>query len=224
MYNNYKRRKYLKYKIVSIVMLLTITFFGLFIYIDKNIAPTVQALGELKAQEIITIIVSNEVTKVLESGYKYDDMIIIKEDKEGNITLMQANTILLNRIQSDIAVGIQESLNQLKSSDNYIPLGGALGSQLLAQYGPKLKLGIMPVGVVDVNFASEFDQSGINQTRHRILLTVKTEVQVIVPFSSGKVSVPSYVPLVESVIVGKIPQSYFNIPQDNLLLTPLYSN
>jgi len=224
MYYGYKRKKYLKYKLASIGILIMITFFGSFIYIDRNLSPMVQALGELKAQEIITMIVSEATTVVLESGYKYDDLVIIKQDNEGNITLMQANTILLNRIQSDIAIGIQKKLKEVESSSNYIPLGGAMGSQLLAQYGPKLNLGIMPVGVVDVNFASEFDQTGINQTRHRILLTVKTDVQVIVPFSSSKVSVPTIVPLVESVIVGKVPENYVNVPKEDMLITPLQGN
>lgn len=188
-------------------------------------APTVQALGELKAQEIITNVVSNSVSTVLEQGIEYSDLIIIKEDHEGNITLMQANTILMNRLQSQIALSIQNSINEVEASSNYIPLGGALGSQLMAQYGPKLKLGILPMGMVDVNFASEFDQSGINQTRHRVILTVDTQVQVVVPFSSNKVRVITHVPLAETVIVGKVPMNYIHVPQDKFLnIAPLYTD
>lgn len=184
--------------------------------------PTVQAIGELKAQEVTTRAVNQAVSLVLEKGIKYDDLIFVKEDDEGSITLMQANTMAMNKVASDVALTIQEQLNQIKTTSDRIPLGNALGSQLLAQYGPKIKLTVTPIGMVDVNFGTEFQQSGINQTRHRIYLIINTHVRVIVPFSTKRIEVTTYIPIAETVIVGKVPHTYIQVPEDRFLnITPI---
>jgi len=192
-------------------------------YVDREITPTVQAIGELKAQEITTRAINESIALVLKQDIEYQDLISVKEDDEGNITMMQANTFLMNKVASDMALAIQEHLKQIKTTSDRIPLGNALGSQLLAQYGPKMKLTVTPLGMVDVNFGTEFEQSGINQTRHRIYLIIDTSVRVIVPFSSNTINVTTYFPVAETIIVGKVPMSYVNVPQDEFLnLVPIY--
>ena len=217
-----RRKRILKVKIILVLSLLFIMTITTFLYIDHEIMPTVQAIGELKAQELTTRAVNQGVSIVLDQNIEYKDLIFIKEDNEGNITLMQANTMKMNRVASDVALNIQEQLKQIKAASERIPLGNALGSQLLAQYGPKIKLAVTPVGMVDVNFGTEFQQSGINQTRHRIFLIINTSVRVIVPFSSNTIQIVTYVPIAETVIVGRVPQSYIQVPEDKILnVTPL---
>ncbi|SNS36534.1 hypothetical protein SAMN05446037_1008164 [Anaerovirgula multivorans] len=94
-----KRKRYLKVKIYTIIifMLMVLTF-GFF-YIDNKIMPTVQAIGELKAQEITTRAINESVSVVVKQDVKYEDLISIKEDAEGNITFMQANTMMTKVIK-----------------------------------------------------------------------------------------------------------------------------
>ncbi|WP_249168602.1 sporulation protein YunB [Alkaliphilus sp. B6464] len=217
------KKKYLKFKIITILILIVIILTMCFLYIDREITPTVQAIGELKAQEITTRAINESVSLVLKQDIQYQDLISVKEDDEGNITMMQANTFLMNKVASDVALTIQDHLKQIKTTSDRIPLGNALGSQLLAQYGPKMKLTVTPLGMVDVNFGTEFEQSGINQTRHRIYLIINTSVRVIVPFSSNTIHVTTYFPVAETVIVGKVPMNYINVPKDDFLdVTPIY--
>lgn len=224
MYINTKgrRKRNIKLKLLIMVSFLFITAIVVFTFIDREIMPTVQAIGELKAQEVTTRAVNQAVSLVLEGGIRYEDLISVKEDSEGNVTLMQANTMAMNKVASDVALTIQEQLNQIKTTSDRIPLGNALGSQLLAQYGPKIKLTVTPVGMVDVNFGTEFQQSGINQTRHRIFLIINTNVRVIVPFSTNRIAVTTYVPIAETIIVGKVPMTYIQVPEDRFLnITPI---
>ncbi len=217
-----RRKRMLRIKILLVLALLFTMMITTFLYIDREIMPTVQAIGELKAQELTTMAVNQGVSAVLQQNIEYKDLIYIKEDGDGNVTMMQANTMIMNRVASDVALNIQEQLKQIRSASERIPLGNALGSQLLAQYGPKIKLTVTPLGMVDVNFGTEFQQSGINQTRHRIYLIVNTRVRVIVPFSSNTIEIVTYVPIAETVIVGKVPHSYIQVPEDNKInVTPI---
>lgn len=217
------RRKHTKVKIIAVLSLVIIVLITSFLYIDEKITPTIQAIGELKAQEITTRSINESVSLVLKQDIRYEDLISIKEDTEGNITMMQANTFLMNRIASDVALTIQDHFKQIKTTSEKVPIGNALGSQILAQYGPKLDLDVTPLGRVDVNFGTEFEQSGINQTRHRIYLVVNTMVRVIIPFSSSNIKVTTHIPVAETIIVGKVPQNYINVPKDEFLnVTPIY--
>ncbi len=200
-----------------------VTLITAFIYIDREVMPTVQTIGVLKAQELSTRAVNIAVSEVLENGIDYRDLVYIEKDHEGVITMMQANTITMNKIASDIGINIQDHLREMRTSSEGIPLGNVLGTQLFAQYGPRIKVQITPMGMVDVNFGTAFEQSGINQTRHRIFLIVTLNVNVIVPFNSEALTVTTTVPLAETVIVGRVPQTMFQMPNDNFLnISPLY--
>ena len=192
-------------------------------YVDREIMPTVLAIGELRAQDITTRAINQSIAIVLKQSIDYEDLISIKKDSDGNITLMQANTMLMNKVASDVALTIQDHFSRIKTTSEYIPLGNALGSQLLAQHGPKIELAVTPLGMVNVNFGTEFEHSGINQTRHRIYLIIHSTVRVIVPFSSKTIEVTTYVPIAETIIVGRVPVNYVNVPERELMsIVPLY--
>ncbi|AOY76770.1 hypothetical protein [Clostridium formicaceticum] len=89
-----KRKKYFKYKVYLLIIFMFMTCTTTFIYIDNKIMPTVQAIGELKAQEITTRAINESVSIVVKQDITYEDLIAIKEDEEGNITFMQANAMI----------------------------------------------------------------------------------------------------------------------------------
>ena len=170
----------------------------------------------MKAREIATRSINESVNTKLSKDIKYEDLIAIRTDTEGNITMMQANTVMMNKLASEVALTIQDNIKKIKASTVKVPIGTVFDSQLLAKYGPKISINITPIGMVSVDFKTEFEQSGINQTRHRIYLVVNTKVRVIVPFSSKAVSAESFVPIAETVIVGRVPQNYISVPKEEL--------
>ena len=85
---------------------------------------------------------------------------------------------------------------------------------MLAKYGPQLKVSIEPIGTVSVNFKTSFQSAGINQTRHRIYLEAKTQVKVVIPLTTSTKEVKTEIPICETIIVGDVPQSYVNVPEE----------
>ena len=121
---------------------------------------------------------------------------------------MQANTVKINKIASDTTLAVQKKLQELGNERFNIPFGQALGSKLLASYGPLIRVVIVPIGTVRISVADDFEEAGINQTKHRLLLDVKTKVKVVVPLASSEAVVETQVPITETVIVGEVPQTY----------------
>ncbi|CAH2212457.1 sporulation protein YunB [Tepidibacter aestuarii] len=212
----HKKKKKKKVLTVMILILIFSTALGSFVFVDRKIKPVVQAIAESKAQELANRSINNAVGGILKEKIKYEELISLKTDVDGNITMIQANTILMNKIASDVAIEVQQQLKKIKTTSANVPLGTAFKSSILAKYGPKLKIGIQPVGIVNVDFKTEFDSSGINQTRHRIYLVIKTKVRVIIPFTSSYKEVLSQMPVCETIVVGKVPQNYVSIPKEEV--------
>lgn len=74
-----------------------------------------------------------------------------------------------------------------------------------------------PQGSVTVDFTSEFIESGINQTVHRVILIIKTNVRIIVPLATETEKVITQIPIAETVIVGEVPDSYISVPEKDFL-------
>ncbi|WP_122639239.1 sporulation protein YunB [Romboutsia sp. Marseille-P6047] len=205
--------KYKKTGIIFLLLFILSFFIGSFLYIDRTLRPTITVLAETKALEIANKSINKSVSEVVKGQINYTDLVNVQMDSEGKITMLQANTVLMNSLASDIALEIQDELKKIKSTSSYIPIGTALGSPILAKYGPQIKVSIEPIGTVSVDFKTKFESSGINQTRHTIYIEANTKVKVVIPLTTSTQEVNVQIPVCETIIVGDVPQSYVNIPE-----------
>ena len=196
-------------RLIKLIVIFLIAFITMKMIINA-IMPIFNKLCEDKAKSIATIISNNEATSVM-SRYTYDDLFIIEKDTSGNITMIRSNMITINEIISDVAVKIQEQLEDKTKNTVKIPLGSFTGINLLAGQGPEIEIIITSSGNVETDLKSEFVSQGINQTLHRVYLDVVCEVSILTPFNNISQSIKNQVLLLENVIVGHIPDAYYNL-------------
>ena len=170
---------------------------------------------EIEARRIATQSINHSVKNKIKGEIKYQDLLFVKQDNQGKVTMIQSNTGLMNSIASDIAGEIQKELQTMSSSKISIPIGNALNSRLIS--GPRIKLDLQPHGNVSASFSTDFLQSGINQTVHRVYLTITTDVKIVFPLISDTVTVKVNIPIAETIIVGDVPENYINVPEDQML-------
>ena len=70
---------------------------------------------------------------------------------------------------------------------------------------------MMTEGTVETDLRSEFKEAGINQTLHRIYLEVKCNVTILTPYETITETITNQVLLTEGVIIGDIPDTYYNL-------------
>ncbi len=196
-------------KKIKILVIVVIAVF-VAIVIIKAIEPVINKQSIVVAKSIATKISNEQATAVM-ANYKYQDLCSIEKDENGNIKMIKSNIIPVNEIISDIAVRIQDELNKTQDGEVFIRLGTLTGSKLLSGRGPKVNFKIVTIGNVETDLKSEFSSAGINQTLHRIYLQVKCKVIVLTPFSSIEEEITNQVLLAEAVIVGNIPNTYYNL-------------
>ena len=209
--NNKFNKRYIKNKKVKLLKILIIIVVA-FITVNtiiKAITPILDRQCEIIAKSLATKI-SNEQATVVMSNYKYEDIANITKDTNGNITMISANVIKVNEIISDIAIKIQEELNKSNNSTFNIRLGSFTGSKILSGRGPNIEVRISTVGTVDTDLKSEFTSAGVNQTIHKVYLEVKCNVIALTPFNNVEKQITNQVVLIDAVIVGTTPQTYYN--------------
>lgn len=207
-YKRNKKDKDIK-KLLKILIILIIAILTLKSILDA-VLPIFDTLCENRAKSIATI-VSNEQATTIMKEHTYDELFTIEKDSNGNIIMIKYNIIPVNEIISDAAVKIQEEINKLGRENIEIALGSFSGFKLLAGRGPGVKVRISSIGNVETDLKSEFITQGINQTLHRVYLQVDCEISILTPFNSISKNITNQVLLIENIIVGNIPNTYYNL-------------
>ena len=90
--------------------------------------------------------------------------------------------------------------------------GNFTGNSLFSGIGPNIKIRVMPAGTVTTEFKTEFLSAGINQTRHRVYVSVVCHMRVVAPFASDNVVVDNSVTVAETILIGEVPSYYQGLP------------
>lgn len=208
-----RRKRWLSF----LVILLMIGCF--FVYLEITLRPSIIKVAEVKTQLAATRIINEAVYRNI-SDVNYRDIIEIHKDNDNRIVLMMPDTVKINKLAARTTLDIEDDLNALKSQGVSVPLGLITGSTLFSNTGPPIHIGIIPAGTIDVDINDEFVEAGINQTKHRIYLDVKTQLQIVVPLTTSTIDVAVQVPVTESIIVGPVPEYYMKFNSQGGVVFP----
>ncbi len=184
-------------------------FVLIFCFMEFRFKPTILSLAEIQARWKATEAIHNSVLENITNNIRYTDMVKIETNSEGEVVYIQANIVLINKIASKAVLDAQSALEDLESERLAIPLGQITGSRLLATYGPKISFRVFPVGTVKLNVKDEFQDAGINQTRHKIYLEVISDMRIVIPFIDSTSQVKTDVAIADTIIVGPVPEHYW---------------
>ena len=186
------------------VALLSLTIVG-----TNHLRSLLGNLAVTRVSNMVGRVVMEAVSDAVNSGeIQYNDLISLEKDADGGIAALQSNMAEFNRLQSAITKDIMDRLGQVSEMDLTIPLGTLTGSALLVGRGPSLSVRMQSLGSCSAHFENQFDQAGINQTTHRILLCVDVSMSILLPGFRTSTQVSNAFSVAETVIVGDVPGSY----------------
>ncbi|MDD4803460.1 MAG: sporulation protein YunB [Syntrophomonas sp.] len=174
--------------------------------IKGSVLEIAQSEAQIQAIEIVNQAVNDKIVAVTD----YQDIVSIHKDNQGRIIMIQANTVILNQIMANTVREVTASLKGLAGQTISIPLGQVTGSVLLAAYGPRLNVKVIPAKQVTVEVENRFEQAGINQTRHLIYFKINSRIKIAVPLVDKEIQVANTIPLADTIIVGSVPDTYLN--------------
>lgn len=191
---------------------------GLFMLFTRNLSPILISMAEARARQLAVEAMNRAIAEVMDSSVTYTDLMRVSHDSSGRVSMLEANATLMNEIASAAALTAQSKLDTLADEGVGLPLFAALGIDLFSGAGPIIRVSITPVGAVSTRFVTSFESAGINQTRHEISLEASVVMRIVIPAGADSVSVSTYVPIAESIIVGSVPESYISVPDGETAL------
>ena len=203
-----KKRRRGKRRLVCILLALFLLALLLFIHFQRNVTRVLIAISEATMRASTTIAVNDAVYYTLSDEIRYEDLVTITRDNEGEIVAVAANSLKINKIARDTASISQSNLKNLSLNGIPIPLGALTGIEAFAGLGPSIHFRIIPVSSVSCDYSSTFDSVGINQTKHSIYLNVIADISIVMPSRTENFAVTTEILIGESVLVGRVPDAY----------------
>lgn len=206
-----KTRIYLKRTLAFILIATGLCFTaGMFLF-SRYLRPRIISSTQSFAENEVSGIIDQAVKELMLAEFlSYDKITIISRDKQGQITSVSANSVLINNFANDLDIRIGEEINNTDLIENSIYLSSLLGADLLAGIGPKVPVRFQPISVTHADISHDFEQAGINQTLHTITLIVSVDIEILMPMSYSTLTVTSEMPIAQTLIVGVVPEAYFN--------------
>lgn len=202
-----KRRRHLRS--LLLFCMAAAVLIAMLIRMDHAIRPNLCAVCESETKQFAAGLMANSVAEVLkEQQFQYSDFVTLVYDSDGSVTAVETMTDQVNHLQSAMLSKVQNNLEQCRDATLEVSLGTATGVWLFADRGPHVSVRLMPIGTASVKLISSLESAGVNQTCHTIRAEVCAEIRAAIPFSDISTDVKYDCLVSETVIVGKIPESY----------------
>lgn len=195
---------------------------GLVVVVHVNVTGVLKSIAEASMRSITTVAVNDAIYYTLSDQIRYEDLVAVERDGEGNILAITSNALQINRIARDAAYMSQQNLQKMSEGGIEIPLGAFTGIEAWAGFGPKINIRIIPISNVACRFVSEFTAAGINQTKHSIYLEIVADISIVMPSGTSNFASLTEVLICESVLLGRVPDTYLqaDIFGDGFSLVP----
>lgn len=205
-----KPKSKLKRRLLILVLIIVFVLTTILLYFNKVVNPIILSITESKVTSLSTKAVNSAVSEVLVENNLYEELVTICTNEAGDVVMIQANSILINKLSRDLARASQTKLETIGTQGISIPMGSFTGMPIFIGRGPEVRLKIMPIGAIQCSFLSEFVQAGINQTNHKIYVNLTSTLNVILPVSNKQIVSNTQLLICENIIVGKIPEVYLS--------------
>ena len=171
---------------------------------------TIRSLAQTQVINSTSDLINDAIDVQIETGnIQYDRIVYFEKDLDGRITALKTNMSEVNRLKTDILNIINDEILELDTSDIGIPIGSLLLPEVFSGRGFPVPVQILSIRNSDAAFSSDFSQAGINQTLHQLNMQVSVDVAILVLGRSESFTVTSQVVVAETIIVGQVPDTFF---------------
>jgi sporulation protein YunB len=195
-----------------LIVLAVVVLFAVqsFVFIERNMKPPLMQLAKVRLRQMATESINTAIASRISQSTDFEKLIDWKTDKNGKITGFMLNYAEHMRIASDTTKTVQGLLDNMKDMPEHIPLGQAMGSAILASFGPNIPIKLTPASAAKIDLNTRYQNAGINMILVEVYIHIVVEINVIIPFDSEPEIVETELPVSYSLVVGDVPMYYFD--------------
>ena len=187
-----------------------LVFSILFVLCDIRLRPILQTVGGNALKNTLSNVLDGTINEMVdELDIKYSEMVKIEKNKDGYISAITLNNTCINGYKADISDGCSDKLSNFTETVVPVPVGSLIGGAFFNGRGSCINIRATIYGFAVTDVISKFESAGINQTRHTIYLNVEASAHAYMGLCHLNESVDETIILVETIIVGTVPESYY---------------
>ena len=205
---HFRKRKRGK-KIFAVITIVFIAAVAFWIYTNKKLDSIVKEIAVPQLQNEITETINSAIEKV--SSETENDFVRIYRASDGKILSVETDTRKINLFRAAVTREIAARLSEISEYYIYVPLSNVYDDEVILGNFPKLKLraNIEPNTGTETKVSSSLSSAGINQSLHKIELSVSISMKAMLLISTVDVTTESNVCIAETVIIGDVPSVFF---------------
>lgn len=203
-------RRFLIRFFLRLLVVFAVVLGGLLLF-RSHYRPLLRELAETQIKNATSDLTNDALTELLaRDSIAYDRIVYFEKDLNGRITAMKTNILEVNRMKTEILEIINQEILAWDTAKLGIPIGSLIFPELFAGKGFCIPVHVLSIRNSDASFESRFQQAGINQTLHRLMMEVNVDASILVLGQTESFSITSEVVAAETVIVGEVPGTFLN--------------
>lgn len=228
-----KKRKVSKGKILFITLVCVgLGVFLMLRFINKRFTPILLETAELEIGKFSTIVINKAIAQVLEDKINTDNIFDTVVSENGEIQTIDFNPIVVNQVLNVATTVVQNNLKLLEEGNldtigiydmdlpenriadikkgiiTKVPMGTLTKNSVLSNLGPSIPIRLHYIGDVTSNITTKITQYGINNALVEVGVKLQMTAQIILPFTTDKMTLECDIPLAIKMIQGKVPNYY----------------
>lgn len=206
------KTKPLKKRHVFLIVLILSTILSIqgFIFVERNLEPALKGIAAAHIKQRATLAITQAISeKTSNESPEQNHLAIIEKDNNQRIQLISFDKTRQAKVLTEVTQHANETLIQMSKEAIEIPLGQALNSNILAQFGPKVPIALFPIGSAKADIELRMEEAGINVVAIEVYLRVEANVRIVIPFTSEEAVVTTEFPIEVHILPGEVPNYYF---------------
>ena len=201
------KREAIIFRVVSVILVLCI----ITVITDTKMRPIIRMVGGDALKNSLSNVLDGAINDIVDDlGIRYGDMVEIQKNDSGEIIAITLNATYINAYKTEIADKCSDKLSKFNEATVSVPVGSLLDIAIFNGKGFLIETNATIYGFAVTDVISSFESAGINQTRHIIYLEVKASAHAYMGLCYLNETVDETIILVETIIVGEVPESYYH--------------
>lgn len=185
----------------AVLALVVMSLFGIGTFSEWGLGSISEELTREAVRGYVLSCVNQAVEEALEEDHSF---VQVERDPSGEPVAVQTDTSALNDLRATMLSGLEKTLNGRITVQ--VPAGSLTGIALLNGRGFPIPLRLSLESYADLSFQTDFSSAGINQSCHRVTMTVTVQAYSQSKRFETQVQVESSTVLAETVLVGTVPE------------------
>ena len=195
-----------RYSAVVVICVLMALFLALSFVLSSKAIPKACAAHEKRVRAHISKRVYESVRYVTEQMVDEICTRTVYDDK-GYISHVDLDFASINDICNFVVTDLEKSFERDHTVDISVPVGSVIGIDMLSGKGPGIKVTATVYPAFSAKVESSFTAAGINQTLHKLTLTVSCDIVSVCVDETIEISQSYDFNIKQSIIVGSVPFS-----------------